>query len=78
MSIIIKGIVNKGVVVTNTTLPEGAIVEIHLIADEARSANLLLHFHGHLDPYDPLELEFVEELARRRREDLEQTLLEDS
>src|ERR1700752_2317802 len=35
--------------------------------------NPLLHFPAHLDPNDPLEQEFVEELARRRRDDLDQT-----
>jgi hypothetical protein len=41
------------------------------------SANPLLHFHGHLDPNDPAEKEFREELARLKREDLERTLRED-
>ena len=44
---------------------------------EVLRPNPLLHFSGHLDPNDPLEKEFVEELARRRQEDLEQTLRED-
>ena len=73
MSTTITGVVTNGVVVPNAPLPEGARVEIHLIA----SANPLLHFPAHLDANDPLEREFVEELARRRREDLEQTLRED-
>src|SRR5262249_6333700 len=30
----------------------------------------------HKDPYDPLEQEFLEELARNKREDLERTLQE--
>ena len=37
----------------------------------------LPHLRGGLNPHDPVEQEFREELARRRREDLEQTLLED-
>jgi len=39
--------------------------------------NPLLHFAGHLDPNDPLEKEFVEELVRLRREGIEETLRED-
>ena len=74
MSTAITGIVTNGVVVPSSPLPEGAEVEIHLIA----SANPLLDYSGHLDPNDPVEQEFVEELARRRREDLDQTLREDS
>ena len=74
MSSIINGVVTNGVIVPSLPLPEGAQVEIHLLADEAPSSNPLLHFPGHLDPNDPVEQEFVEELARRRREDLEQTL----
>jgi hypothetical protein len=35
------------------------------------NVNPLLRFPGHLDPNDPLEKEFVEELARLHREDLE-------
>lgn len=77
MSINITGVVTNGVVVPNSPLPEGARVEIHLMADDVQSANPLLHFRGHLDPNDPLEKEFVEELARLRREDLEQRLRED-
>ena len=41
------------------------------------ATNPLLNFHGHLDPNDLLEQEFVEELARHTREDLERTLRED-
>jgi hypothetical protein len=48
-----------------------------LMSIEVPCPNPLLHFAGHLDPNDPLEREFVEELARRRKEDLEQTLRED-
>jgi hypothetical protein len=48
-----------------------------LMAIEVPCPNPLLHFGGHLDRHDPLEQEFVEELARRRREDREQTLRED-
>ena len=68
MSTTITGVVTNGVVVPNSPLPEGARVEIHLITDEVSSANPLLHFTGHLDANHPLEQEFVEELARRRRE----------
>jgi hypothetical protein len=49
----------------------------HLMSIEVPRPNPLLHFAGHLDPHDPLEQEFVEELARRRREDLDQTLREE-
>ena len=48
-----------------------------LMAIEVPCPNPALHFLEHLDPNDPLEQEFVEELARRRREDIEQTLRED-
>lgn len=48
-----------------------------LMSIEVPCRNPLLHFSGHLDPNDPLEQQFVEELARRHREDLEQTLRED-
>ena len=77
MSITIRGVVTNGVVVPSSPLPEGTRVEIHLMSDNIPSANPLLHFPGHLDPKDPLEKEFMEELARRRREDLERTLRED-
>jgi hypothetical protein len=73
----ITGVVTNGVVFPSPPLPEGARVEIQLMTDGASSGNPLLHFSGHLDPNDPLVQEFVEELARRRREDLEQTLRED-
>ena len=36
----------------------------------------LMQWSGHADPNDPLEKEFLEELERLRREDLEQTLRE--
>ena len=48
-----------------------------LIAIEVSCPNPLLHFSGHIDPNDPMEKEFMEELARLRREDLERTLRED-
>ena len=64
--------------ICRSPLAEGTRVEIHVVAEKVPSVNPLLHFSGHLDPRDPIEQEFVEELARRRREDLEQTLLEDS
>ena len=37
----------------------------------------LPHLKGGLNPNDPMEREFMEELARGRREDLDQTLRED-
>jgi hypothetical protein len=77
MSTTITGVVINGVVVPSSPLPEGTRVEIHLMSDEGSSANPLLHFPGHLDPNDPVEQEFVEELARRRREDLDKTLRDD-
>jgi len=77
MSTTITGVVTNGVIVPNSPLPEGARVEIHLMTDEVPSANPLLHFTGHLDAHDPLEQEFVEELVRRRLEDLERTCRED-
>ena len=73
----IAGVVTNGVVVPNSPLPEGARVEIHLMADEGPRANPLLNFHGHLDPNDPSSIEFMEEMARLKREDLERTLRED-
>ena len=76
MSTTTTGIVTNGVVVPKSPLPEGARVEIHVLTDEGTKANPLLHFHGHLDPNDPLEQEFLEELARRRREDPDHTLRE--
>src|SRR5438552_413119 len=39
-----------------------------LISIEVPAPNPLLHFSGHLDPNDPLEKEFVEELERHRRD----------
>ena len=77
MSTIITGVVTNGVIVPNAPLTEGTRVEIHLIADGLPSPNPLLHFHGHLDPNDPAEIEFMEELARLKREDLARTLRED-
>ena len=70
------GVVTNGVVVPGSPLPEGARVEI-LLAGEVPSVNPLMNFHGHLDPNDPAEKEFREELARLKREDLERTLRED-
>ncbi len=48
-----------------------------LVPIEVPAPNPLLTFAGHLDPNDPLEQAFVEELARLRREDLERTVRED-
>jgi hypothetical protein len=53
-------------------LASGRLVPIEVAAE-----NPLLRFQGHLDPADPLEQQFMEELARLRREDLEHTLQED-
>ena len=47
-----------------------------LVSVEVPIANPLLQFSGHIDPNDPLEQEFLKELARLRQEDLEQTLRE--
>jgi hypothetical protein len=44
-----------------------------LMSIDVPCPNPLLHFAGHLDPNDPAEQEFVEELAQRRQEDLNQT-----
>jgi hypothetical protein len=77
MSTTITGVVTNGVIVPSSPLPEGARVEIHVLTGDVPSANPLLNFHGHLDPNDPAEKEFREELARIKREDLERTLRED-
>jgi hypothetical protein len=76
MSTIITGVVTNGVIVPNAPFADGTRVEIRLVADELQNPNPLLHFKGHLDPNDPLEQEFLEELARRRREDYEQAARE--
>jgi predicted RNase H-like HicB family nuclease len=47
-----------------------------LVSIEVPRDNPLLRFDGHLNPEDPLEQEFLDELARLRREDLERTLRE--
>ena len=75
MSTTITGVVTNGVVVPSSPLPEGARVEI-LLAGEVPSLNPLLNFRRHLDPNDPAEIEFMEEMARLKREDLERTLRE--
>jgi len=77
MSTTITGVVTNGVVVPSSPLPEGTRVEIHVPAAEGPSPNPLLNFHGHLDPNDPSSIEFMEEMARMKREDLERTLRED-
>jgi hypothetical protein len=74
MSTTITGVVTNGVVVPSSPLPEGTRVEIHLLPGEV--PNPVLNFHGHLDPNDPAEIEFMEEMARLKREDLERTLRE--
>lgn len=48
-----------------------------LMAIEVPCPNPLLHFSGHIDPNDPMQKEFLEELARLKREDLDRTLRED-
>ena len=48
-----------------------------LMPVEVPRPNPLLHFAGHLDPNDPVEQEFVAELQRRRREDLDRAQRED-
>ena len=45
---------------------------------ETPLVNPLLQFSAHLDPNDPLEQEFLAELARQRQEDVEQTVREDA
>ena len=75
MSTTITGVVTNGVVVPSSPLPEGTRVEIHLLTGDV--PNPLLNFHGHLDPHDPSSIEFMEEMARLKREDLERTLRED-
>ncbi len=77
MTTIVSGVVTNGVVVLNSPLPEGTHVEVRLATDAEANTNPLLSFSGHLDPNDPMEREFRDELARMRREDLEQTLRED-
>lgn len=49
-----------------------------LMSIEVPCPNPLLQFSGHLDPTDPLEQEFVEELARQRQIDVQETLREDA
>ena len=61
MSITITGTVANGVVVPSSPLPEGARVEIHV--SDVQCPNPLLRFSGHIDPNDPMEKEFAEELA---------------
>jgi hypothetical protein len=74
MSTTITGVVTNGVVVPSSPLPEGTRVEIQVLTGDV--PNPLLNFHGHRDPNDELEKEFVEEMARLKREDLERTLRE--
>ena len=47
-----------------------------LVPVELSGGRFLSEGRGHTDPNDPLEQEYVKELARLRREDLEQTLRE--
>jgi len=47
-----------------------------LMSIEVPQPNPLLHFPGHLDPNDPVEQEFLKELARTRQEGLDQALRE--
>ena len=48
-----------------------------LVLVEVPCLNPLLTFPGHLDPNDPMEQDFLKDLARHRQEDLERTMLED-
>jgi hypothetical protein len=48
-----------------------------LVAMDVQDTNPVLNFEGHLDPSQPLEQEFAQELARRHREDLDCTARED-
>jgi hypothetical protein len=75
MSITITGVVTNGVIVPGSPLPEGTRVEIHVLTGDV--PNPVLTFHGHLDPNDPAEIEFMEELGRLKWEDLARTLRED-
>ncbi len=52
-------------------LASGQLMEIDLPGD-----NPLLKWAGHIDPNDPGEQIYLEELARLKREDLERTLRE--
>ncbi|HWG42273.1 MAG TPA: hypothetical protein VN688_05755 [Gemmataceae bacterium] len=47
-----------------------------LIALSIPPANPLLNFSGWIDPNNPLEQEFLQEMARQKAEDLERTLRE--
>jgi predicted RNase H-like HicB family nuclease len=47
-----------------------------LVSVEIPQENPLLKWFGHADPNDPLEKEYLEDLARFRQEDLERTLRE--
>ena len=58
-------------IVLSEWLTSGQLVSIAVPRE-----NPLLRFPEHLDPTDPLEQEFLQELARLHREDLERTLRE--
>lgn len=47
-----------------------------LVPVEVPAGNPLLRWFGHIDPNDPAEKIYLEELARFRQEDLERTLRE--
>lgn len=47
-----------------------------LVSIQVSGENPLLHWFGHADPNDPNEKAYLEELARLKAEDLEQTLRE--
>ena len=47
-----------------------------LVPVEIPKEHPLVRFHGWRDPNDPLEQEFLQDLARYRQEDLERTLRE--
>jgi hypothetical protein len=52
------------------------LVTGQLVSVQVPLPNPLLHFGGHIDPNDPSEQEFLNEMERLRREDLEQTFRE--
>lgn len=52
------------------------VADGRLVAVPVPAANPWLHLVGHIDPTDPGEQVYLQELTRLRREDLERTLLE--
>jgi hypothetical protein len=55
-------------------LAKATLVRVHLKTPDV--AHPAMEFAGHADPNDPVEQMYLEELARLRREDLENTLRE--